>query len=409
MDILIENIKGLVKVCENSTMAISGKAMGELLVTDKAYLFIDNGIIQSFGPMDQMKIDRADKIIDASNSYVMPCFVDSHTHLIFAGSRESEFVDKINGLGYAEIAAKGGGILNSARLLQETSEDELYESALERLYGVVNTGTGTIEIKSGYGLTTEDELKMLRVARRLKESTPVTIKTSFLGAHAVPPGISRDRYIDRIINQMIPEVTDQGLADYCDVFCEKGFFSPEETRMILEQGLKYGLKPKIHANQLNNSGGVQVGVDCGAVSVDHLENVGAAEIECLKNASTLPTLLPGAAFFLNMNYPPARQMIEAGLPLVLASDYNPGSAPSGNMPLVLSLACIKMRMTPNEAITAATFNGACALELQDQLGSIQPGKTANIIITKPMPSIEFLPYSFGSNLIDTVILRGQII
>lgn len=382
--------------------------MSQLPVIERACLLIRNGTIHWFGPMDQNAPERADQVIDATGRFVFPCFVDSHTHMVFAGSREGEFVDKIKGMGYEEIAKKGGGILNSAKRLQNTSEEELYDSALERLEEVISTGTGAIEIKSGYGLTTEDEMKMLRVARRLKESTSVVIKTTFLGAHAIPANIPRQEYIEKVIKEMIPKVAGEGLAEYCDVFCEEGFFTPDETRQILEQGLKYGLKPKIHANQLNISGGVQVGVACGAISVDHLESIGRDEIDCLKNSNTIPTLLPGAAFFLNMNYPPARDLISAGLPVTLASDYNPGSAPSGNMPLILSLACIKMKMSPEEAIIASTINGAFALEIQHQLGSISVGKVANVFITKPIPSTNFFPYAFGSRLIETVILNGQI-
>lgn len=408
MDILIENIKGLVLVCTDTSEIVAGASMSQLPVIERACLLIRNGTIHWFGPMDQNAPERADQVIDATGRFVFPCFVDSHTHMVFAGSREGEFVDKIKGMGYEEIAKKGGGILNSAKRLQNTSEEELYDSALERLEEVISTGTGAIEIKSGYGLTTENEMKMLRVARRLKESTSVVIKTTFLGAHAIPANIPRQEYIEKVIKEMIPKVAGEGLAEYCDVFCEEGFFTPDETRQILEQGLKYGLKPKIHANQLNISGGVQVGVACGAISVDHLESIGRDEIDCLKNSNTIPTLLPGAAFFLNMNYPPARDLISAGLPVTLASDYNPGSAPSGNMPLILSLACIKMKMSPEEAIIASTINGAFALEIQHQLGSISVGKVANVFITKPIPSTNFFPYAFGSRLIETVILNGQI-
>lgn len=408
MDILIENIKGLVLVREGSSEIVTGASMSKLPVIKEAFLLIRNGDIHSFGSMEQQTQQRADKVIDATGRYVFPSFVDSHTHLIYAGSREGEFVDKIRGLSYGEIAAKGGGILNSAKKLQNTSEDELFDSAQKRLEEVIRTGTGAIEIKSGYGLTTKDEIKILRVARKLKEVSQVIIKTTFLGAHAVPLGTPREQYLDTVINKMIPRVADEGLADYCDVFCEKGFFSPDETKAILEQGQKFGLKPKIHANQLSISGGVQVGVSCGAISVDHLESIGSAEIECLKNSTTIPTLLPGAAFFLNMNYPPARKLIEADLPVTLASDYNPGSAPTGNMPLILSIACIKMKMDPAEAIIASTINGAHAIEIAEDVGSISEGKIANLFITKPIPSIDFFPYAFGSRLVDTVILNGQI-
>jgi imidazolonepropionase len=409
VNLLIENIKGLVLVSRESNETGPEESMDHLPIENDAYLFIENGKIADFGTMAQKSIDRAHRTIDATGKYVLPCFVDSHTHLVYAGSREHEFVDRIKGLSYAEIAAKGGGILNSARLLQQTSEEALYQSALQRLHEVMGTATGAIEIKSGYGLTVEDELKILRVARRLRDYAPIPVKTTFLGAHAVPVGYTREAYIDLVVNDMIPRVADQGLADYCDVFCEDGFFSPEEASSIIEQGLKYGLKPKIHANQLNNSGGVQVGVKHGAVSVDHLETIGPEEIDCLKNSNTIPTLLPAASFFLDMHYAPARKMLEAALPVALATDYNPGSSPTGNMPLVVSLACIKMKMTPGEAIVAATMNGARAIECQHQLGSIARGKLANIFISRPMTSIEFLPYAFGSNMVETVSLNGQIL
>ncbi|GJM30231.1 MAG: imidazolonepropionase [Cyclobacteriaceae bacterium] len=408
MDLLVEHIKGLVLAGESPSRIVSGSAMSKLPVIPDAFLLIKDGKVDSFGPMKQKVAHRAEKVIDASGRFVFPSFVDSHTHIIFAGSREEEFVYRIQGFSYAEIAKKGGGILNSAKRLQNTSEEQLFESAQLRLNEVIAMGTGAIEIKSGYGLTTQDELKMLRVARRLKETNPVTIKTTFLGAHAIPTEISRPKYLDKVLNEMIPMVADEGLADYCDVFCEEGFFTTEESLAILEQGKKYGLKPKLHANQLHNSGGVQVGVQCQAISVDHLETIGDDEIDCLLNSDTIPTLLPGAAFFLDMHFPPARKMIDAGLPVALATDYNPGSAPSGNMPLVMSLACAKMKMTPSEAIIAATINGAFALELQHLLGSISPGKLANIFITKPIPSIDYFPYAFGSSLVETTILNGQI-
>ena len=408
MEILIKNIKGLVQVEAKGDTWKQGTALSSLPVLENAYLHLKDGLISDYGLMGDIRDVSSTQIIDATGKFVFPSFVDSHSHIIFAANREDEFVDKIKGLSYAEIAAKGGGILNSAKRLQNTSEDELYASALQRVNEVIGFGTGALEIKSGYGLTTEDELKILRVAKRLNETTPLTIKTTFLGAHAIPK-IYEDRndYIDLVINEMIPKVAAEGLADYCDVFCEKGFFTPEETTRILEQGLKYGLKPKIHANQLHISGGVQVGIATGALSVDHLERIGDAEIKALQNTAVMPTLLPGAAFFLRMNYPPARKMIEAGLPVALATDYNPGSAPCGKMALILSLACIQMKMTPEEAINAATINGAYAMDLLASHGSITKGKVANIFITKEMSTYSFLPYAFGSNLIDQVILNGE--
>ena len=409
MDIVVENIKGLVKSDHPPHHWIAGSEMAQLEVQENAYLHIKDGLIHGYGPMAMKPEISAIKHINAEGRFVLPCFVDSHTHLVFAGSREQEFVDKIRGLSYSEIAKKGGGILNSAALLRETPAEDLYQQASDRLWEVVKLGTGALEIKSGYGLTLDDELKMLRVARRLKETTPVTIKTTFLGAHAFPTEISREAYIKQITEQMIPAVAQEGLADYCDVFCEEGFFTAQESEMILNQGLRHGLKPKVHANQLGRSGGVQTGVKVGALSVDHLENIGEEEIQCLQGSKTMPTLLPGAAFFLNLPYPPARDLLAADLPVAIASDYNPGSAPSGNMGLILSLACIKMKMTPEEALNAATINGAYAMEVQDMLGTITAGKLANIIITKPIPSLAFLPYAFGSSLVETTILNGKIV
>jgi imidazolonepropionase len=380
-----------------------------LPVLSNAYLAIQNGFIAQFGGMDMLPAGaKAQKEIDASGQFVFPSFVDSHTHLVFAASREEEFVMKIKGATYEEIAAKGGGILNSARKLQQTSEEELFERAMVRVQEIIRTGTGAVEIKSGYGLTTKDELKMLRVARRIGKETPLTVKTTFLGAHAVPKETTKEKYIDLILKEMIPAVANEKLADYIDVFCEQGFFNIEETERIVEEGKKFGIKPRIHANQLHRSGGVQVGVKTKALSVDHLENIGEEEIECLKNSSVMPTALPGAAFFLGLPFPPARKMIEAGLPLAIASDFNPGSSPTGNMCQMVSLACIKMKMTPEEAINAATINTASALELENTHGSITKGKVANVFITKPMPSVAFLPYAFGSNVVDTVILKGVL-
>lgn len=409
-DILITNIKGLVQVRNSTPGFLAGYAMAELPILSEAFLLISNGTIVDYGAMSALPLEvKAAKTIDATGRFVFPSFVDSHTHLVFAVSREEEFVMKIKGATYEEIAASGGGILNSAKKLQQASEDELFERALHRVDEIIQSGSGAVEIKSGYGLTVKDELKMLRVARKIGRDTPLTIKTTFLGAHAVPKEIKREHYIRLILDEMIPAVAEEKLADYIDVFCEQGFFTVDETETIVERGKEFGMKPRIHANQLHRSGGVQVGVKTGAISVDHLENIGDEEIELLKNSDTMPTALPGAAFFLNLPFPPARKMIAAGLPLAIASDYNPGSAPSGNMNLMISLACVKMKMTPEEAINAATINTAYALELLDTHGSITKGKVANLFITKPMPSIAFLPYSFGANLIEQVILNGKII
>ncbi len=407
MDILIKNIKGLVQAREISPPFVAGSDMAVLPMLQDAYLLIDKGKIHAFGKQTEMPKVNADRIIDARDRFVFPGFVDSHTHLVFAASREEEFVMKIKGLSYQQIAAKGGGILNSARKLQRSSEDELLESALLRLDEVIAQGTVAIEVKSGYGLTTEDELKMLRVARKLSKLRSVPVRTTFLGAHAVPEGIAKEDYIKKVIEEMIPAVAAEKLADYIDVFCEEGFFSREETVRIVEAGKQQGMKPRIHANQLNRSGGVQAGIETAAISVDHLENIGQEEINALLSSNVMPTALPGAAFFLRLPYAPARQMIDAGLPLAIASDYNPGSAPSGNMHTVIALACIGMRITPEEAINAATINTARALELENDYGSITPGKVASIFITKPMPSVAFFPYAFGSQLIEQVILQGK--
>lgn len=405
-EILILNIRGLVQVRQSTPSFLAGLAMSELPILPDAYLLIRDGLIEDFGSMSELPPSNAPSI-DASGCYVFPSFADSHTHLVYAASREQEFVQKIRGSSYEEIAAKGGGILNSAKILSTVNEDRLLELSLPRAWEIIRSGTGAVEIKSGYGLTLRDELKMLKVARRIERETPLKVRTTFLGAHAVPAGISKTDYIQQVIHEMIPAVASQKLADYIDVFCEEGFFTPEESEKILEAGVKAGMKPKVHANQLHRSGGVQVGVKTGALSVDHLENVGDEEINLLKGRKAMPTALPGAAFFLNLPFPPARKMIQSGLPLAIASDYNPGSAPSGNMPLMLSLACIKMRMTPEEAINAATINSAYAMDVLSTHGSITKGKVANVFITKPMPSIAYLPYSFGSNMIDKVILNGR--
>lgn len=405
-DILIRNIKGLVQVRESNLKILQGKDMAELPVLPNSFLALRDGLIADFGPMDRCT-DSATEVIDAKDRFVFPSFVDSHTHLVFAASREEEFVMKIRGATYEAIAAKGGGILNSARKLQQTSEDELLETTLVRAHEIISTGTGAVEIKSGYGLTTKDELKMLRVAKRIGSETGLTVKTTFLGAHAVPANMSKESYIKLVCDEMIPAVAQENLADYIDVFCEQGFFSPAETEQIIEEGKRFGLRPRIHANQLYRSGGVQVGVKTKAVSVDHLENIGEEEIGLLTKSQTIPTALPGAAFFLGLPFPPARQILDAGLPLAIASDYNPGSAPSGNMPLMVALSCIKMKLTPEEAINATTFNTACALELQHSHGSITIGKVANVFITKRIPSVAYLPYAFGSTLVDSIILNGK--
>ena len=406
--VLIGNIKRLYQT-RTSTGSIKGSDMATLPFLENAYLLIQDGIIKDFGLMQNCPELNLESI-DATDKFVLPSWCDSHTHLVYAGSRESEFIDKIKGLSYEEIAKNGGGILNSAQRLRNTTEEVLFEQASERLKEIISFGTGAVEIKSGYGLSTESELKMLRVIRSLKAISPVTIKSTFLAAHALPLEYkdNRSAYIDLIVNEMLPIVADEELADYCDVFCDRGFFTPEETDRILIAGNNLGIKPKIHANELDYSGGIQIGVKNNAISVDHLECVGVQEIDCLLNSNTMPTLLPSTAFFLKLEYPPARKMIDSGLPVALASDYNPGSSPSGKMSFVLSLACIYMKMLPEEAINAATINGAVAMELQDSHGQIKKGYTGNVIISKKMPEIAYIPYSFGSDLIDKVILKGVV-
>ncbi|HMX40122.1 MAG TPA: imidazolonepropionase, partial [Saprospiraceae bacterium] len=382
--------------------------MAQLPLLENAYLLMEGGLISRFGPMSECP-DRADEVLDASGRLVLPGWCDSHTHLVFAATREEEFVDRIRGLTYEQIAERGGGILNSARKLQAMSEDALFEQAWERLQQVIGYGTGAIEIKSGYGLTAESEMKMLRVIRRLKERSPIPVRATFLGAHAIPAEYRHERqaYIQMLIGLM-PHIAQEGLADYCDVFCDRGFFTPEETEQILQAGWKWGLKPKIHANELGLTGGVQVGVANNALSVDHLEHCGAEEIEALRTGRTLPTLLPSCAFFLRIPYGPARQLMEAGLPVVLATDYNPGSSPSGRMAFVVSLACIHMKMLPEEAVQAATLNGARAMELEQECGSIGVGKRANVFVTKPMQSVARLAYSFGDDPVGMVIVNGAV-
>jgi len=409
---IITNIKQLVNTRQQNKL-LRGKELAVLPCIENAYLVIENGIIAEYGEMDNLgwTDNNNDNLIDASGQFVLPTWCDSHTHLVFATSREEEFIDKIRGISYAEIAAKGGGILNSAKKIAETSELDLLRSAWARLQEIMQLGTGAVEIKSGYGLSVEGELKMLRVIKKLKETSPIPIKATFLGAHTYPVEYKENHqgYIDLIINEMLPVIAEEKLADYIDVFCETGFFSPEETEIICIAGMNYGLKPKIHANQLNLSGGTQVGVKLGAVSVDHLETMDDDAINTLANSTTIGTLLPTAAFFLRMPFQPARKLIDAGCAIALATDFNPGSSPSGNMNLAIAMSCIQMKMLPEEAINAATINGAYAMELQDELGSITVGKKANLIFTKPVPSLAYLPYSFGSNLIDKVMIAGEII
>lgn len=405
---LIANIKQLVQVESENDYKIhrKGKEMDELDVLEDAYLIINHGVIEDFGLMKDLKMQQFDQEINAKNKIVMPCFIDCHTHLVHAASREEEFLDKIKGLSYEEIAKRGGGILNSAKKMTLIDENELYDRSANILEQVIAQGTGAIEIKSGYGLETEAELKMLRVIRRLKENFPIPIKASFLAAHTYPLEFRENHqgYIDKIIHEMLPRVAGENLADYMDVFCEQGFFSVDETDKLLEAGAKYGLRPKIHANQLYNSGGIQVGIKHNAISVDHLESLGDEEITCLQNATTYPVLLPGAAFFLAMHYQPARKLIDANLPVVIASDFNPGSSPSFNMSFMMSLACTQMKMTVNEAINATTLNAAASLEMQEQLGSIRKGKKASIIISKEIPSYNYIPYHYAHNCIEKVII-----
>lgn len=411
--LFIKNIKYLVQVEDTPRIKVSGNSMQKLPAIENAFLLIKDGLIESFGRMDELNPELFEGIdvIDAAGRHVFPSFCDPHTHLVYAGSREKEFTDKIRGMSYAEIAQRGGGILNSARLLHETSEGDLFVQSMERVNEIISQGTGAVEIKSGYGLNVEDELKMLRVIKKIRESSPLDVRATFLGAHAVPEEFRgrKHEYVDVVINEMIPQVAAEDLADYIDVFCDEGFFSVEDTERILMAGLKYGLIPKLHANELAFSGGVQAGVKYGALSVDHLESSGEAEIASLLDSDTMPTLLPGSAFFLGLPDPPVRKMIDAGLAVALASDYNPGSSPSGNMKLVMSLACIRWKMLPEEAINAVTINSAYAMGISDTHGSIARGKFANVFITKKIPSYEFMPYAFGSDLIETVILKGRII
>lgn len=408
---LIKNIQELLQVRETSISKVSGAEMAELPTIKNAFLVIKDDLIADFGSMENLPEIKADSIINASGRVVLPAWCDSHTHIVYAGNREQEFVDRINGFTYEEIANRGGGILNSAKKLNETSEEEIYEQSKIRLEEVMHLGTGAVEIKSGYGLTVEGELKMLRVIKKLAENYPISIKATFLGAHAFPTHYKENKagYIDEIITKMLPEIAQNKLADYVDVFCESGYFSVEETEKIMQAGIDFGLKPKIHVNQFNSIGGIQSGVKFNALSVDHLEVMNPEDIEALKGTETMPVALPSCSYFLSIPYTPAREMIKAGLPLALATDFNPGSTPSGNMNFVVATACIKMKMTPEEAINAATINGAYAMGLSETHGSITKGKKANLIITKPISSYYQIPYAFGSNLIEDVLIDGQII
>lgn len=406
MRTIIKNIKTLAGICNKTRL--QGSEMSELGAISNAWLCIEDDRIIDFGKMEDINdYANCENIIDATDRIVLPSWCDSHTHIVYAGSRETEFIDKIKGMSYAEIAKRGGGILNSADKLHNTSEDELYLQASRRAWEMIAKGTGCIEIKSGYGLSTEDELKMLRVIQRMKETLPVRIVSTFLGAHAVARNMSQPEYIDLIINEMIPEVGKQKLADYIDVFCDTGFFTPTETARMLEAGAKWGMRPKIHADELASSGGVEVGVAHNALSVDHLESMADEQINTLRGTDTMPTALPGTSFFLNMPFAPARKMIDSGLGIAVASDYNPGSTPSGDMKFIVSLACIKMRLLPEEAINAATINSAYAMGLNKDYGSISKGKVANLFITQPIPSIEFIPYAYTTPIIDKIFLNGK--
>lgn len=410
MQTLIKNIRQLLQVREGVTPILKGEQMAELPVLENAWILVQGNLIQDYGTMATCP-EEAALVVDATGCVVLPTWVDSHTHIVFAAPREGEFVMRLKGKSYEDIAAAGGGILNSANKLRLMSEDDLFEQAATRLERLILNGTGAIEIKSGYGLTLEAEIKMLRVASRLKEKYDIPIKTTLLAAHAIPTEFKENRegYIQLIINDIIPKVSEEKLANYIDVFCEKGFFTPEETDRILKAGIAHGLLPKIHANQLAVSGGVQVGVANNAISVDHLEQIGDAEIQALQNSTTVPVGLPGCSFFLGIPFTPVRKLLSAGLPVALASDYNPGSAPSGNMNTIVSLACVKMKLTPEEAINACTINAAHALELGDSIGSITKGKKANLILTKPISSYNYLPYSFGENCIDRVMINGSFV
>jgi imidazolonepropionase len=408
MKLLLINIKELLQVRDNAPSKVSGLEMKQLPIIKNAWLLFEDDIITDFGSMENIGEFSAENILDYTGKIVLPTWCDSHTHLVYAGNREQEFVDRINGLSYLEIAEKGGGILNSVKKLQNTTEDDLYNQSAKRLEEVMQLGTGAIEIKSGYGLTTDAEMKMLRVAEMLAANYPIAIKTTFLGAHAIPSEFknNKDGYLDLICDEMLPKIAEAGLVDYIDVFCEEGYFSVADTNRLLQEGNRYDLIPKIHVNQFNALGGVTAGVVNNALSVDHLEVLTEQDISALKDSQTMPVALPSCSYFLGIPYTPGRQLIDAGLPLALATDYNPGSAPSGNMNFVVATACIKMNLSPEEAINAATINGAYAMGLSDTHGSITRGKKANIIVTKEIPSYGYLPYAFGSNLIDKVFLNG---
>ena len=409
MSLLVKNIGSIVGIDNSRRTRVAGEDMSNIGMLENAWLLTEGERICDYGTMESMPNEEGHEVIDAKGGWLFPSFCDSHTHIVYAGSREQEFLDKINGLSYEEIAKRGGGILNSADRLHDTSEEELYRQAMERIDEIVSMGTGLVEIKSGYGLTLEDELKILRVIRRIKESAPLAVRATFLGAHAVGRAYKgrQSDYVEHVCNEMIPAVAKERLADFVDVFCDKGFFTVEETAKIIETGARYGLRAKIHANELAISGGVEVGVEHNALSVDHLESMGEEQIEALKGSETMPTMLPGCAFFLGIDYPPARKMIDAGLAVALASDYNPGTAPSGNMRFVASLASIKMKMTPAEALNAATLNSACAMGESMDYGSITRGKVANFYITKPLPSLAYLPYAHQTPIIKEIILKGK--
>lgn len=411
MSILLTHIKQLLQVREDLPKYLAGEEMKNLPIIENAWLWLENGKIKDYGSMNNLPQIQNIKTIDCTGRIVMPSWVDSHTHLVFAGTREQEFVDRINGLSYQEIAERGGGILNSAKRVQESSEEELYQQSAKRLEELIKLGTGAIEIKSGYGLTTESEIKMLRVAKKLEQNYPITVKTTFLGAHAVPVEYkdNKEGYMDLIIHEMLPKIAEEGLADFVDIFCEKGYFSVEDTQALLEAAKQYNLIPKIHVNQFHAIGGIPIALKYNALSVDHLEVITDEDIEALRDSNTMPVALPTCSFFISIPYSNGRKIIDAGLPLAIASDLNPGTTPSGNMNFVVATACIKMRLTPEEAINAATLNAAYAMGISNTHGSITKGKIANLILTKEISSYNYLPYAFGSNLVDKVILKGKMI
>ena len=411
MYLLIKNIKKLIQCRTEETSFVSGKDMSFVPSIDNAYLFVKDGKIKDFGKMQDLKEINTDQVIDAKDRMVLPSWCDSHTHIVFAGNRSKEFIDRIKGLSYEEIASRGGGILNSAKLLQNTSKEDLYNQSNMRINSVIRQGTGAIEIKSGYGLSFESELKMLQVIKQIKDSSKMQVKSTFLGAHAYPNEFkgNKDGYIDLVLNKMLPAFKRENLIDYIDVFCEKGYFSPKDTERIIKEGLKYNIRSKIHVNQFNVLGGIKIAVENNALSVDHLEVLQVDDIKILSKGSTIPVVLPTCSYFLGIDYAPARKLIDAGLPLAIASDFNPGSSPSGNMNFVISTACTKMKLTTEEAINAATINGAYAMGLEDKVGSISKDKIANLIITNKINSIDEVPYNFGGNQIHKVILEGEII